>query len=267
MLKYMFLFVATSLRNVPFAFLSQGVLSLRNQFNVVFNRKVSDGWLYFRNSYEKGLLTELQMSNDPSTTEVSPAAQGIKMAQMVTGISENWAMAFCKPVSQACCLWRKGKTFIQSLRFSTGFSLMIIILQLLLSTSFCSGPSPPPLSLQILLQSRSAPPLGHQQTECSPLWIGYNLCWVCSDAVNNFYLPNKPPHLNPYFQLLGTLFRWNMEISMQSSLVLQLMVPAIKTAAAILADTDLFHQLKSESHLSDVSFWGVFLFCFLIAST
>lgn len=40
------------------------------------------------------LLTELQMSNDPSTTEVSPAAQGIKMAQIVTEISENWAVAF-----------------------------------------------------------------------------------------------------------------------------------------------------------------------------
>lgn len=65
------------------------------------------------------LLTELQMSNDPSTTEVSPAAQGIKMAQIVTEISENWAGAFYKPVSQACCLWRKGKTFFQSLRFST----------------------------------------------------------------------------------------------------------------------------------------------------
>lgn len=88
----MFLLVATSLRNVQFAFLSQGVLSLRNQFNVVFNRKVSDGWLYFRNSYEKGsacLLTVLQMSNDPSTREVSSAAQGIKIAQIVTGISEN----------------------------------------------------------------------------------------------------------------------------------------------------------------------------------
>lgn len=60
----MFLLVATSLRNVQFAFLSQGVLSLRNQFNVVFNRKVSDGWLYFRNSYEKGLSLSLDSAAD-----------------------------------------------------------------------------------------------------------------------------------------------------------------------------------------------------------
>lgn len=64
MFKYMFLFVATSLRNVQFAFLSQGALSLRNQFNVVFNRKVSDGWLYFRNSYEKGLSLALDRAAD-----------------------------------------------------------------------------------------------------------------------------------------------------------------------------------------------------------
>lgn len=60
----MFLLVATSLRNVQFAFLSQGVLSLRNQFNVVFNRKVSDGWLYFTNSYEKGLSLSLDSAAD-----------------------------------------------------------------------------------------------------------------------------------------------------------------------------------------------------------
>lgn len=61
----MLLFVATSLRNVQFAFLSQGELSLRNQFNVVFNRKVSDtGWLYFRNSYEKGLSLSLDRAAD-----------------------------------------------------------------------------------------------------------------------------------------------------------------------------------------------------------
>lgn len=117
---------------------------------------------------------------------------------------------------------------------------MIIILQLLLSTSCCSGPSSPPLSLQTLLQSRSASPLGHQQTECSPLWVGYNSLWVWSDAVNKFSLPNKHPHLNPYFQFLGTLFHWNMELSMQLSLILKLMVQATKTASPILADTDPF---------------------------
>lgn len=117
---------------------------------------------------------------------------------------------------------------------------MIIILQLLLSISLCSVPSSPPLSLQTLLQSRSASPLGHQQSEGSPLWVDYNSPWVCSDAINKFSLPSIHLHLNPYFQLLGTSFLWNMEISMQSSLVLVLMVPAKKTAAAILADTDLF---------------------------
>lgn len=177
------------------------------------------------------------MSNDPSTREVSSAAQGIKMAQIVAGISENWAVAFYKPVSQACCLWRKGKSFIQSLIFSTGLSLIAIILQLLLSTSLCSGPSCPPLSLQTLLQSRSASPHGHQQTECSPLGAGYNSLWVSSDALNKISIPNKHPHLNPYFQLLGALFHWNVEIFMQTSLVLKLMVPPLKTAAAILADT------------------------------
>lgn len=58
------------------------------------------------------LLTVLQMSNDPSTREVSSAAQGIKIAQIVTGISENWAVAFYKPVSQASSLWRKGKSLV-----------------------------------------------------------------------------------------------------------------------------------------------------------
>lgn len=60
----MFLFRATSLRNVQFAFLSQAVLSLRIKFNVVFNRKVSSGWLYFRNSYVKGLSLSLDRAAD-----------------------------------------------------------------------------------------------------------------------------------------------------------------------------------------------------------
>jgi len=34
------------------------------------------------------------MSNDPSTSEVSSAAQGIKMAQIVTGISEKTCCGF-----------------------------------------------------------------------------------------------------------------------------------------------------------------------------
>jgi len=64
MLKYMFLFVASSLRNVQFAFLSQAVLSLRINFNAVFSRKVSDGWLYFKNSYVKGLSLSLNRAAD-----------------------------------------------------------------------------------------------------------------------------------------------------------------------------------------------------------
>lgn len=92
------------------------------------------------------LSTELQMSNDPSTREVSSAAQGIKMAQIVTGISKKkWAVAFYRLVSQAHCLWRK-KSIIWSLRFGTGFSLMLIILQLFLSINHCTGASSTPLS-------------------------------------------------------------------------------------------------------------------------
>lgn len=236
MLKYMVLFVATSLRNVQFAFLSQGVLSLRNQFSVVFNRKVSDGWLYFRNSYEKGLSLSLDRAVDEQWFQHNggqSSCPGDQDGSDLTGISENWAVAFYKPVCG-----EKEKPLFRV--WDSAHSLMIIILQLLLRTSPCSGPSSPPLSLQTLAQSRSAPHPGHQQTECSPLWGGYSSLWVCSDAVNKFSLPNKPPHLNPYFQLLGTFFHCNMEISMQSSLVLKLEVPAIKTAAAILADTDLF---------------------------
>lgn len=56
--------MAFSLRNMQFAFFSQEVQSLRIKFNVVFNRKVSDGWLYFRNSYEKGLSLSLDKAAD-----------------------------------------------------------------------------------------------------------------------------------------------------------------------------------------------------------
>lgn len=117
------------------------------------------------------LLTELQMSNDPSTREVSSAAQGIKMAQIITGISKNWVWLSTNQSARPAVCGEKEKALI-SLRFSTGFSLMIIIFQPLLNTSLCSSPSSPPLSLQTLLQSRSASPLGHHQTECSALWVG-----------------------------------------------------------------------------------------------
>lgn len=260
----MLLFVATSLRNVQFAFLSQGELSLRNQFSVVFNRKVSDtGWLYFRNSYEKRLSLSLDRAADEQWSQHKRGQFSCPGDQDGSDCNRGfWKLSYVfLQTSQPGLLSveKRKKLYLES-EIQHRVSLLIIILQLLLSTSLCSGPSSPPLSLQTLLQSRSSSPLGHQQTGCSSLW-------VCSDAVNKFSLPNKPPHLNPYFQLLGTLFHWNVELSMQSSLVLKLMVPAIKTAAAILADTDLFHQLKSESHLRDISFQGVFLFHFLIAST
>lgn len=154
MLKYMVLFVATSLRNVQFAFLSQGVLSLRNQFSVVFNRKVSDGWLYFRNSYEKGLSLSLDRAVDEQWFQHNggqSSCPGDQDGSDLTGISENWAVAFYKPVCG-----EKEKPLFRV--WDSAHSLMIIILQLLLRTSPCSGPSSPPLSLQTLAQSRSAPP-------------------------------------------------------------------------------------------------------------
>lgn len=43
---------------------SQEVLSLRIKFNVVFNRKVSGGWLYFRNSYVKRFSLSLNRTAD-----------------------------------------------------------------------------------------------------------------------------------------------------------------------------------------------------------
>lgn len=260
----MLLFVATSLRNVQFAFLSQGELSLRNQFNVVFNRKVSDtGWLYFRNSYEKGLSLSLDRAADEQWSQHKRGQFSCSGDQDGSDCNRDFwkgSCGFLQTSQPGLLSVEKRKKLYSESEIQHRFSLIIIILQLLLSTSLCSGSSSPPLSLQTLLQSRSASPLGHQQTECSPLWIGYNSLWLCCDAVNKFSLPNKPPHLNPYFQLLGSLFHWNMELSMQSSLVLKLMVSAIKTTAAIIADTDLFHRLKSESHLRAISFQGVFFY-------
>lgn len=56
--------MAFSLRNTQFAYFSQEAQSLRIKFNAVFNRKVSDGWLHFRNSYEKGLSLSLNKAAD-----------------------------------------------------------------------------------------------------------------------------------------------------------------------------------------------------------
>lgn len=47
-----------------FAFLSQEDLSLKMEFNVAFNSKVSHGWLCFSNSYEKGLSLSLDRTAD-----------------------------------------------------------------------------------------------------------------------------------------------------------------------------------------------------------
>lgn len=54
------------------------------------------------------LSTELQMSNDPSTREVSSVAQGIKMAQTVTGVSEKMSCGFLQ-ISQAGLLSEEKK--------------------------------------------------------------------------------------------------------------------------------------------------------------
>lgn len=67
------------------------------------------------------LLTELQMSNDPSKREVSSAAQGIKMAQIVTGISENWAVAFYSRSARPALCGEKEKALFRVWDSAQGF--------------------------------------------------------------------------------------------------------------------------------------------------
>lgn len=169
-------------------------------------------------------------------------------------------MAFYRLVSQAWYLWRK-KSIIWSLRFSTGFSLMLIILQLLLSTSHCMGASSTPLSLRALLQSVSASRLDHQQTECPQLWFGYNSLWICCGTVYKVSLPNKPSAQST-FSTFGDF------VSLES-----------RNLYPVIFDTEACDTSHTEhcshpcwhwpffTNWSQNLTWGVILFRFLIAST
>lgn len=118
------------------------------------------------------LSTELQMSNDPSTREVSSAAQGIKMAQIVTGISEKMSRGFLQ-ISQPGLLSVEKKEHylkseIQHWIFSNAHYVSATLEHQPLHWRFIHTF----ILVQALLQSRSASPVGHQQTECPCLWFG-----------------------------------------------------------------------------------------------
>lgn len=143
------------------------------------------------------LSTELHMSNDPSTREVSSAAQGIKMAQIVTGFSEKMSCGFLR-ISQAGWLAVEKKEHyseseIQHWILSNAHYSSATLEHQPLHWCFIH-----PL-VQALLQSRSASPMGHQQTQCLQLWFGYNSLRICCDAVYSVSLSNKHPQLNPSF--------------------------------------------------------------------
>jgi len=194
---------------------SQEVLSPRMKFNVVFNRKVSDGWLHFRNSYVKGISFNRAANKQWSKPKWGQfTCLGVGMAQIVTGISEK--LAFYISVSQAW-MWR-WKGII--LWFGTDSSLMLIILQLPLSTICCI---PTSALMEALLHSRSPPPPLHQLTFCPQLWFGYNSLQICCAAVYIFC--SKHLQLKPLLQLAGTLFCWNLE-----SLCRHLLTPKLTAA-------------------------------------
>lgn len=204
------------------------------------------------------------MSNDPGTREVSSAAQGIKMAQIVAGISENWAVAFYKPVSQACCLWRKGKSFIQSLIFSTGFSLMAIILQ------HCWAPA-------------SAVALHAHFCLCKRCFSPGLLHPMATSKLTALLLELVAIHSEFLLMLsIKFLFQTNTLISIHFSTFKGFVSLECGNLYANIFGPEahgtttkdccshpcwhFFHQLKSGSHLRDISFQRVFLFHFLIAS-
>lgn len=203
------------------------------------------------------------MSNDPSTREVSSAAQGIKMAQIVAGISENWAVAFYKPVSQACCLWRKGKRFIQSLIFSTGLYLMAIILQLLLSTSLSTAVA---LDAHLCLCQHCFSP-GLLPTLATSKPTALHLELVTTDSEFLLMLSIKFLFQTPSSQSVFSTSRGFVSLECGN-----LYADIFEAHGTTNKDCcshprwHFFHQLKSESHLRDISFQGVFLFHFLTAS-
>ena len=152
------------------------------------------------------LLTELQMSNDPSTREVSSAAQGIKMAQIVTGISEKTSCGFLQ-ISQPGLLSVEKKEHyseseIRHWIFSNAHYSSAALEHQPLHLRFIHTCT----LVQTLLRSRSASSVGHQQTECPQLWFGYNSLRICCDAVYNSSLPSKHPQFNPSFNFWGLCF-------------------------------------------------------------
>jgi len=86
-------------------------------------------------------------------------------------------VAFYRSVSKTCCLWRK-RSIIWSLRFATGFSLVFIILQLLLSTSHCTGASSTPLSL---CKHFSSPGLLRSLATSKPSTVSFDLVTIHSE--------------------------------------------------------------------------------------
>lgn len=168
----------------------------------LIERSVMAGCISEIPSWNEFLSTELPTSSDPSPSEVSSPAQGIAMSQIITWISEK--LAFYIPLSQAW-MWRwKGIILL----FGTGYSLMLIILQLLLSTICCI---PMSALMEALLRSSSPPPSLYQLIFWPQLWFDYNSLQICCDAVYIF-CSKQTPSAQPLFQLAGTLFCWNLEI-------------------------------------------------------
>lgn len=113
----------------------------------------------------------------------SSAAQGITMAQTVTGISKKKKKSCgILQTSQPCLLSEERALF--SLRFGTGFSLILIILQLLLSTSPCTGALAPDAGFAVVWLSL---------TLCPPAnfdLISFDLVTIHSEFTVMLFIPS-----------------------------------------------------------------------------
>lgn len=205
------------------------------------------------------LSTELQISNDPSAREVSSAAQGIKMAQIVTGISGKMSCEFLQISQPGLVSVEKKECYLESEVWRWIFSNAHH------SSATLEHQLPhvwlhPHLYLCFTVQVCFTQWPSANWVPSALIW--FQSCWICCDAVYKIYLPNKHPQIHPPFQLLGTLLHWNLEISTQSPLILKVMAPVINNVEQSLLTMTFFHQLKSDSHFRDVSCWRVFLFHF-----
>lgn len=214
------------------------------------------------------LSTELQMSNDPSTREVSSAAQGIKMAQIVTRVSEKMSCVFLQ-IRQAGLLPEEKKEHhseseIRHWIFSNAHYSSATLEHQPLHWHFIHTST----LVQALLQSSQLLDTSKQSAfsfDLVPIHSKFTVVLFITFLFQANTLSSIHLSTFGYFVSLesGDLYAVIFDTEARGT--------CHKDRCSSLQQSLLtltsFHQLKSGSHLRDVSCWGVFLFHFFIAST